>query len=271
MSIEATRWARQARTDTPAQKALLFALASYHHHERGERGDHVVWPGIARLAADLCINERTVRRALFELEAKGFIRIETRPNRGGWRSHGYELVGIGSESDLPAGIFAPSAVQPADTLPNFSASPSTPPDILCEPPDILSEASGHSVRSQWTFSTEPPGKMSTEQVSKGTRNREQETENKHTEGGTALSRGACLPIDAAIAPEPTEIANIMVGHFEIADHDMLVEALSRMTVSELHDCAEEISAMKERARSCWMAMAESVDALEFIRRWRAAA
>ncbi len=72
MSWQAQAWAWGQTKINGTQKLVLLALAN----RTGE--DHSCWPSIARLSEDTCLSERTVQRALRELETDGYIRGEAR-------------------------------------------------------------------------------------------------------------------------------------------------------------------------------------------------
>lgn len=78
MSHRATAWAVAQRTGSPTRKAVLVALADRHNADTG-RCD----PSIRRLAEDTEMGERTVQRALGELEAAGFIVRQDRQRASG--------------------------------------------------------------------------------------------------------------------------------------------------------------------------------------------
>ncbi len=68
MSFEATSWALKQCHLKPATKTVLFCLAERHNPKFG------CFPSHARLAADACMSERSVRTHLARLEALGLIR-----------------------------------------------------------------------------------------------------------------------------------------------------------------------------------------------------
>lgn len=68
MSFEATSWALKQCHLKPATKTVLFCLAERHNPKMG------CFPSHARLAADACMSERSVRNHLARLEALGLIR-----------------------------------------------------------------------------------------------------------------------------------------------------------------------------------------------------
>jgi hypothetical protein len=68
VSIEALNWARQCELGSSTRKFVLFALA-----DRWNAGTGVCWPSVAWICEFTELGERTVRRALDELEEHGFI------------------------------------------------------------------------------------------------------------------------------------------------------------------------------------------------------
>lgn len=81
MSYQLTAWAVKQRTGSVTKKAVLLALANCanHHTNRCE-------PLIAEIADEVEVNERTVRRALDDLEEAGFIEREMKHNASGHRA-----------------------------------------------------------------------------------------------------------------------------------------------------------------------------------------
>jgi len=76
MSHQAVTWAVAQTTGTITRKAVLMGLANCHNHHTGR-----CFPLISRLAKELDCSERTVNRALADLEGFGF--IERRHTRNG--------------------------------------------------------------------------------------------------------------------------------------------------------------------------------------------
>jgi hypothetical protein len=91
VSMQALNWARKQRTGSPTRKAVLFALADQAN------ADGECWPGQNSIAYDLELGrwqlgqkprepgsreddpgERTVRKAIQELERAGFLEVEER-------------------------------------------------------------------------------------------------------------------------------------------------------------------------------------------------
>lgn len=72
MSNAAITWAKKQKTGHSTRKAVLVAIADYAD-EMGR-----CWPSQKRIAEDTEFGERTVRRALSELEEMGFIKRDNR-------------------------------------------------------------------------------------------------------------------------------------------------------------------------------------------------
>jgi hypothetical protein len=68
VSIEALNWARQCEVGSSTRKFVLFALADRWNADTG-----VCWPSVRWICEFTELGERTVRRALDELETDGFI------------------------------------------------------------------------------------------------------------------------------------------------------------------------------------------------------
>ena len=68
------------------------AKAVYMYLEDRMDGERKCWPAIPKIAADLCLSETTVKRALRELERSSYIRRSRRKREnGGWTSNLYSL------------------------------------------------------------------------------------------------------------------------------------------------------------------------------------
>ena len=73
MSYQLMTWASEQTTGSSTRKAVLLALANAANHHTGR-----CFPSVARLCTETEASEKTVRRALDELEAAGFISRERR-------------------------------------------------------------------------------------------------------------------------------------------------------------------------------------------------
>lgn len=86
MSYQATEWASQQETGSPARKVLLFALAR-HADKRGR-----CWPSQLTLARATEQSLDTVQRQLRKLEASGHVKITKRRwKEGRWPRCEYQL------------------------------------------------------------------------------------------------------------------------------------------------------------------------------------
>ena len=106
MSIEGLNWARQCEVGSATRKFVLFALADRWNADTG-----VCWPSVAWICEFTELGERTVRRALDELEADGFIIHDGWFGRRADRQHVAARPGVG-EAELPQGeVVAPCLLQ----------------------------------------------------------------------------------------------------------------------------------------------------------------
>lgn len=80
MSFEAIHWAAEREIDAPLTKFLLVILSQYAD------SDWSCFPSQKRVAEQMSISERTVRRHMGELEKLGLIRREVRRRSDGTRS-----------------------------------------------------------------------------------------------------------------------------------------------------------------------------------------
>lgn len=68
------------------------AKAVYMYLEDRMDSERKCWPAIPKIAADLCLSETTVKRALRELERSRYIgRSLRKRENGGWTSNLYSL------------------------------------------------------------------------------------------------------------------------------------------------------------------------------------
>jgi DNA-binding transcriptional ArsR family regulator len=94
MTYKVMTWAVEQRTGSPTRKAVLMNLA-----DRAD-GAWLCWPGQKLIAKDTELGERTVRRALDDLEQAGLIRrYRHRRKDGSWSSDRYVLAGIDNDPD----------------------------------------------------------------------------------------------------------------------------------------------------------------------------
>lgn len=80
MSVSALTWAFGLQNINPARKFLLVALANYADENNS------CFPGQEKLAHDVGVSVSTIRRALKELEADGFVARERRQGADGYRT-----------------------------------------------------------------------------------------------------------------------------------------------------------------------------------------
>jgi DNA-binding MarR family transcriptional regulator len=104
MSVQAIAAAFRAVCPSSSAKLALLAISNFADE------DGVAWPSQGRLAADTGLAERTVRRALEQLEEAGLIRREERRRRDGSRSS--DLIFILAAQ--PANLAASRRDQPAN-------------------------------------------------------------------------------------------------------------------------------------------------------------
>lgn len=70
MSFQATAWAYSLNLGSASQKAVLLYLAQFAHEDGS-----CTWPSVPRIMAATELGERTVRRALTSLQARGVITL----------------------------------------------------------------------------------------------------------------------------------------------------------------------------------------------------
>lgn len=70
MSLEAITWAYKTQVGSSAMKAVLLVLANYADE------DDSAYPGIVRIARMTELSERTVQRAVAEMEELGIVRVD---------------------------------------------------------------------------------------------------------------------------------------------------------------------------------------------------
>lgn len=137
---------------TPNERLVWLAVASYANSADGKKAH----PGVERLAADLSLNEKTVRRALTKLVERGLLwtdagkRGRGRGRCGGAMATEYELVydGVGT---------IPRWAQPPDTEARLDDAEL--PDIPPELPDIFDGTTGHSEQNNRTFGSVSPEEL----------------------------------------------------------------------------------------------------------------
>jgi hypothetical protein len=118
VSIQLLAAATKVQTGTSARKAVLMVLANYADQ------DGTCWPAQATIAEETELGERTVRRALAELEADGWITREHRLGRVGRTSDRYRLH-LNRAVDNPGKQPATQAGSPQSNRPHRPDQPAT--------------------------------------------------------------------------------------------------------------------------------------------------
>lgn len=111
-------WRRRVRCDRGLSSTAAIVLthleAEYVNRETG-----LAWPGSARLAEELGFCERTIRNALSEGEARGYISVSRQRGRG--RTNVYALVLEGLPAEAPKDRPRPSTSKPRPMPPGSPA------------------------------------------------------------------------------------------------------------------------------------------------------
>ncbi|MHA6687027.1 helix-turn-helix domain-containing protein [Mesorhizobium sp. A556] len=74
MSVHAMAWAKKQKTGSATRKLVLLTIADYAND------DGVAWPSQQTIAAESELTDRSIRRALAELEKRDLLRREKRPS-----------------------------------------------------------------------------------------------------------------------------------------------------------------------------------------------
>lgn len=98
MSFQAMAWAAAQKTGAPSNKLVLLMLASHHNGHTGQCN-----PSHKRLAEECDMSVSTVKRALIELEAGGFLKIRNKTKDKIKQSNDYKLL-IGDGVKLTYGV-----------------------------------------------------------------------------------------------------------------------------------------------------------------------
>lgn len=102
MSVQAITWAINYPAENATEKAILLVLANYAD------GDGYCYPGQQSIARQSACSERTVRRVMDDLEARGVIkRVERRGTKGQRTSNATFLVAF-SQPDTVSGRGEPT-------------------------------------------------------------------------------------------------------------------------------------------------------------------
>ena len=127
MSVQAITAVLELSGLTTNEKFVLVLLANYADQEMRS------WYSQAAIAEHMCAGERTVRRALAQLEKRGLIRREKRVGKAGLRPSNMVWITLPKPpAILAAGIPSPPANLAATARPNMSP----PPAILAGEPSL---------------------------------------------------------------------------------------------------------------------------------------
>ena len=95
MSFSWYKWAKKQKGLSPAEKAVLIAIADYYNDENG-----CAWPSQETLAEDTSYSRSTIARACNSLRAKGLISWKNEKQKSGhYSSNEYKLHAV-SKSDM---------------------------------------------------------------------------------------------------------------------------------------------------------------------------
>lgn len=152
MSIQAMQWALSFEAENATEKAILLVIANYSD------GNGRSYPGQQNIAVQASSSERTVRRVLESLEARGIIAREERRRKDGSRTSDIIVLSAFQQADKLAGsdeANRPSCPnQPATMSGLTSFEPSEEPSAAaaCEKSDLesltdrLIEAAGEKIQ-----------------------------------------------------------------------------------------------------------------------------
>jgi hypothetical protein len=134
MSVQAISWALDHRVQSVTEKVVLLVLANYAN----EYG--ISWPSQRTLAENAACDERTVRRTLVRLEARGVIRrIARRRGNGSRQSDMILMSAFDGRKPAPPGMLddeEPGDPGSADEAASPGNRSDCPPDnrTLCPHP-----------------------------------------------------------------------------------------------------------------------------------------
>lgn len=115
MSYQLMAWAAEQKTGSPTRKAVLLALANAANHHSGR-----CHPSVARIADETECSEKTVKRALADLDKSGYIsRSRSRRKDGtfGIYQYGFPHVVPAADLETPASQpGTPNVSGPRDTV-----------------------------------------------------------------------------------------------------------------------------------------------------------
>lgn len=166
MSFAAMAWAyAQSPESAPEATAgtlhhVLLGLANYAHDGEDE-GVFVTWVAVKRLAEELHLGERTVRRAIEALEEQGLLeRARRRRQDGTWSTYRYALPVARMAAGAPTGqdgrwVEPPAEHEsdqpPAEVAAQEPQAPTTlePQTLAARPRDELFEAVAEACDIDW--------------------------------------------------------------------------------------------------------------------------
>src|SRR5579871_844026 len=99
MSGKAFGWARERLKECsggPTSKTVLLLMADYADRE------HALFPSVATLAAELGVPDRTVQRAIRDLEADGLVAREVRKTGSGKDASNRYVLAVGTPASEAA-------------------------------------------------------------------------------------------------------------------------------------------------------------------------
>lgn len=149
MSVQLIAWAFEQQLGSITEKSVLLSLANASNGHTGR-----CHPSIERLAKETNANEKTVRRALVSLEAKGYIQRErARKNDGTLGIYSYTFPKLDTASHPPDIVSA----SPPDT------ESAQEPEVNLEPEEGLATSPRSRPRNPiWDALTAVFGEATTE-------------------------------------------------------------------------------------------------------------
>lgn len=119
MSVQAITWAISYSAENSTEKAVLLVLANYAD------GTGYCFPGQESIAEQAACSERTVRRVLDALEARGIITREERRRRDGSRSSDGIVLQVFRQPANMAGCQKPTGQSVQSNRPSCPSLPDT--------------------------------------------------------------------------------------------------------------------------------------------------
>lgn len=121
MSVQAISSVLALRDLSASEKLLLIALANYADQSLR------CWPSQTRLAEDTGLTDRTIRRVMLALEARGTITRETRNRRNG--SQGTDIITLNIADDHRT-QFPPETISTGNPRPDHRTLTTVSPDTV---------------------------------------------------------------------------------------------------------------------------------------------